>query len=155
MTIFLSSPFLEWTAASVRFRTFTFLWKHCTEKDAAGVSFCVEEHLKAALLLHCIPTVSFLQSSLPEVNYGGPEWAFLPSPWAGFNYHPLACVNGRGKRGTASLAAVCKTCPGTAVHTKPLLCRPCCQAHRQRLDLADFIVCLERNSSSSVLGAIS
>lgn len=71
------------------------------------------------LLLHCVSTVSCVQSYLPEVNYSGPEWAFLLGPWADFNYHLLP-VNRGDERGTASLPAACKTYSETAVHTKAL-----------------------------------
>lgn len=38
---------------------------------------------------------------------------------------------------------------------KPSLCFLCCQARQQMLDLEDFIVCLGKNSSFSVWGAIT
>lgn len=122
IAIFLSSSFLERTATFVEFKTFIFPLNHCAERK--GWSWVVllfwgaSEGRLWPLLLLWVPTVAFVQSYLLEVNYSGPEWAFLPGPWADFNYHPLPVWIGEMRERAASLAAACKTYPETAIHTK-------------------------------------
>lgn len=119
------SFFLAWTSTFVEFRTFSFPLNHCAERKGwcwgVLLFWGASEGRLWHLLFHRVPTMSFVQFYLPEVNYSGPEWAFLLIPWADFNYHPLP-VWIEETRGTASLAAACKTHSETAVCTKAPFC---------------------------------
>jgi hypothetical protein len=92
------------------------------------------------LLLHCVPIMSFVQSYLPEVNYSGPGCSFLPGSWVDFNYCPLPVWMEKRREEWLAWRLHVKPTQKQQFTQKPPLCFLCCQAHQQRLDLADFIV---------------
>lgn len=130
IAIFLSSSFLERTATFVEFRTFIFSFNHCAERKGwcwvVLLFWGASEGRLWHLLLLCVPTVSFVQSYLPEVNYSGPEWAFLPGPWADFNYHPLPVWIGETREEQLAWLLPVKRTQKQQFTQKPPLCFLCC-----------------------------
>lgn len=120
------------------------------EKGNTGLFWGASQGRLWHLLLLCVPTVSFVWSYLPKVNYSGPEWAFLPGPWADFNYHPLPMWIEEMREEELAWLLPVKHTQKQQFTQKPLLCFLCCQALQQKAECCIFYCFLERSSSSSV-----
>lgn len=149
------SFFLQRTSTFVEIRNTIFLQKE--EHDVGCPLFwgASEERLWC-LLLHCVSIVSFAQSYLLEVNYSGPEWAFLLGPWADFNYCPLPVWIEETREERLACLLPVKHIQKQRFTQKLSLCFLCCRA-RQQTNAGPwrFYCLLERNSSFSVWGAIT